>query len=361
MAADDDPLFLQVRASASVLEPMGETRQPRPTRGRRPAPDAIGERHVPGMDDKGHGRHFYIRQLRDMSVGRRSTHGHRACDSTGRSAGGAGAAHGARATRDDRGLLGSSRPSAGDLRLRSRLYPSGRARHNAYVKAVRQGRVTVAVDRRSTSLRFRVGRRGSHEEFTGGCTGSWLPRVARALRRADRGRVFGRSPARRRDPRQGARMSRRAADASARLAAALISPDWQVMTAAHVVHSMDQIRWSSWGPRRSRPRWSPSEPRPSRRPARRASGSRRRLANSNTLRWGIGHHRGRPTDSATAERGPISARWAPKPYKTMPPPSFTSATINTGNSGGPMFAMNEVVGIVSHNIPERRQRGPASS
>jgi S1-C subfamily serine protease len=45
----------------------------------------------------------------------------------------------------------------------------------------------------------------------------------------------------------------------------------------------------------------------------------------------------------------------------MPPPSFTSATINTGNSGGPMFAMNEVVGIVSHNIPERRQRGPASS
>jgi serine protease Do len=52
--------------------------------------------------------------------------------------------------------------------------------------------------------------------------------------------------------------------------------------------------------------------------------------------------------------GYISARWAPNTvYKTMPLAEFfqTDATINTGNSGGPMFAMNgDVVGIVSHNI-----------
>jgi serine protease Do len=52
--------------------------------------------------------------------------------------------------------------------------------------------------------------------------------------------------------------------------------------------------------------------------------------------------------------GLISARWKPNTvYKTMPLAEFfqTTSTINTGNSGGPMFAMNgEVIGIVSHNI-----------
>jgi S1-C subfamily serine protease len=52
--------------------------------------------------------------------------------------------------------------------------------------------------------------------------------------------------------------------------------------------------------------------------------------------------------------GWISARWPPNTvYKTMPLAEFfqTTATINTGNSGGPMFDMAaQVIGIVSHNI-----------
>ena len=77
MAADDDPLFLQIKeANASVLEPYAgqeSARQPRSARRRWPAADAGGERHLPGVDQGKRGRHFYVRQLRDMKSRRRSS------------------------------------------------------------------------------------------------------------------------------------------------------------------------------------------------------------------------------------------------------------------------------------------------
>jgi serine protease Do len=140
----------------------------------------------------------------------------------------------------------------------------------------------------------------------------------------------------------------------------LISKDGKVMTAAHVVHSMDTISVEFLGGETVSARVIASEPA--------ADLSLLQLdrvppgavvapmADSKTIQVGdeiiiVGAPYGL---SYSLSVGYISARWAPNTvYKTMPLAEFfqTDATINTGNSGGPMFAMNgEVVGIVSHNI-----------
>src|SRR5262245_18822901 len=140
----------------------------------------------------------------------------------------------------------------------------------------------------------------------------------------------------------------------------LISADGRVMTAAHVVHAMDEINVELASGETVPARVVASEPAadlslmklervpPSAKPA--------PLANSDAVRigdqvivvgapYGLAH-------SMTV--GWISARWGPNTvYKEMPLAEFfqTDAVINQGNSGGPMFNMaGEVVGIVSHNI-----------
>ena len=140
----------------------------------------------------------------------------------------------------------------------------------------------------------------------------------------------------------------------------LVSRDGRVMTAAHVVHSMDEISVQFLGGETVSARVVASEPA--------ADLSLLQLervppgvtvaamADSNTVEVGdpviiVGAPYGL---AYSLSAGYISARWPPNTvYKTMPLAEFfqTTATINTGNSGGPMFAMNgQVIGIVSHNI-----------
>jgi serine protease Do len=140
----------------------------------------------------------------------------------------------------------------------------------------------------------------------------------------------------------------------------IISADGQVMTAAHVVNAMDEITVEILGGPAVRARVLSSEPAadlallkldavpPSWAPA--------PMADTDSVVVGdqvivIGAPYGL-THSLSV--GWISARWAPNTvYGAMPLAEFfqTTATINTGNSGGPMFNMaGEIVGIVSHNI-----------
>ena len=140
----------------------------------------------------------------------------------------------------------------------------------------------------------------------------------------------------------------------------LISSDGKVMTAAHVVHTMDEVTVEFLGGETVKARVLSSEPAADlsllqleRVPA----GTRvARLADSNVVRVGdqvmvIGAPYGL---SHSLSVGWISARWAPNTvYKALPLAEFfqTDASINTGNSGGPMLNMaGEVIGIVSHNI-----------
>jgi S1-C subfamily serine protease len=140
----------------------------------------------------------------------------------------------------------------------------------------------------------------------------------------------------------------------------LISKDGKVMTAAHVVHTMDEIVVEFMGGEAVRAKVIASEPAADlslllleRVPANARVAP---LANSDKVQVGdqvviVGAPYGL---SYSLSVGWISARWAPNTmYRSMPLAEFfqTDAVINTGNSGGPMFNMaGEVIGIVSHNI-----------
>jgi len=140
----------------------------------------------------------------------------------------------------------------------------------------------------------------------------------------------------------------------------VISADGKIITAAHVVQAMDEISVEVIGGGMVPAKVISSEPAADlsllqleRMPA---GVNVAALADSDTVQVGdqvviIGAPYGL---SHSMSAGWISARWpANSVYRTMPLAEFlqTNATINTGNSGGPMFNMGgEVIGIVSHNI-----------
>ena len=140
----------------------------------------------------------------------------------------------------------------------------------------------------------------------------------------------------------------------------LISTDGKVMTAAHVVHAMDQLSVEFLGGETVAARVVGSEPAadlsllqlervpPGAKVAPMGDSSKMEVGDEVIV---VGAPYGL---SYSLSAGLISAHWPPNTvYKTMPLAEFfqTTATINTGNSGGPMFNMSgEVIGIVSHNI-----------
>jgi S1-C subfamily serine protease len=140
----------------------------------------------------------------------------------------------------------------------------------------------------------------------------------------------------------------------------LISDDGRVMTAAHVVNGMDEITVEGIGGEVVRAKLMSANTgadvsllqlervSPAMRVARMGSSASMNVGEQVMV---IGAPYGL---SYSMSVGWISARWAPNTiFRDMPLAEFfqTTATINTGNSGGPMFNMaGEVIGIVSHNI-----------
>src|SRR5207302_9599719 len=141
----------------------------------------------------------------------------------------------------------------------------------------------------------------------------------------------------------------------------LISRDGLVLTAAYLVHGMDEISVEFPGGVKVSARVVTSEP------------AAADLALLQLDRVPLGSIVAPVADSNTVQVrdkilivgapfqlpyslsvGSVSARWAPNTaYRTMPLAEFfqADATIDASNSGGPMFNLKgEVIGIVSHNI-----------
>ncbi len=140
----------------------------------------------------------------------------------------------------------------------------------------------------------------------------------------------------------------------------LISPDGKIATAAHVVHTMKEVLVEFLGEDPVPARVIASEPRADISMIQVSVVPRdavvSKLGDSDTVKVGdsifiVGTPYGL---SHSLSAGIISARWQPgSVVADFPLAEFfqTDAAINTGNSGGPMFARTgELVGIVSHNI-----------